>query len=347
MSEISRKNFLAMLLAGIGAATLGPILAGCQEQQVTQSPLANPTQIPFPTQTADRPSGTSGETTRVDPTKTSTSESPTPTAAKPDLVVARGGEPQELVQRALLALGGLQTFVPKGAQVIIKPNICTSYHTYEYAATTNPWVVAALVRAALETGAKSVRVIDDPFGGSAEEAYQRSGIAEQVEAAGGKMILPTRLKYVSTDIPAGLDLKSWEIYQDILEADVLINVPIAKHHGLARLTLGMKNLMGVILDRPAIHRNFGQRLADLASCIRPTLTVVDAVRILTANGPTGGDLNDVKKLDTLIVSPDFVAADSYAATLFGYQPEEIAYIKSAAAMQLGRSDLKQVRVAEV
>jgi uncharacterized protein (DUF362 family) len=347
MSEISRKHFLAMLLAGIGAATLGPFLAGCQEQQETQSIQPTPTQKILSTQTTAHPSATPGETTTGDPIKTSTSEAPTATAVKPDLVVARGGEPEELVQRALSALGGLQSFVPKGARVIIKPNICTSYHTYEFAATTNPWVVGALVRAAFEAGAKSVDVIDDPFGGSAEDAYKNSGIAEQVESAGGKMIFPTRLKYVTTDIPAGLDLKSWDIYQDILEADVLINVPIAKHHGLARLTLGMKNLMGVILERPAIHRNFGQRLADLASRIQPTLTVVDAVRILTANGPTGGDLNDVKKLDTLIVSPDFVAADSYAATLFGYQPEEIAYIKSAAAMGLGRSDLKQVRLAEI
>jgi uncharacterized protein (DUF362 family) len=128
---------------------------------------------------------------------------------------------------------------------------------------------------------------------------------------------------------------------------VLINVPIAKHHHLARLTLGMKNLMGVIYYRPPIHVNLGQRLADLTSRIRPALTVVDAVRILVANGPTGGDLNDVRKLDTVIASPDIVAADSYAASLFDMQPEDLKYIVAATKMGLGRSDLNNLKIEEI
>ena len=105
-----------------------------------------------------------------------------------------------------------------------------------------------------------------------------------------------------------------------MKADVLIDVPVAKTHGLARLTLGMKNLMGLIKNRSAIHSNLGQRIADLTSLFHPTLTVIDAVRMLMANGPTGGNLDDVKQMDTVIVSPDIVAADSFAATLFGLVP---------------------------
>jgi uncharacterized protein (DUF362 family) len=148
-----------------------------------------------------------------------------------------------------------------------------------------------------------VRVIDFPFGGTPDQAYTISGIKEQVTAAGGEMEIPARMKFVKTDIPLGQDIHDWMIYEDILKADVVINVPIAKHHSLARLTLGMKNLMGVVQNRESLHANLGQRLADLASRVRPALTVVDAVRILTANGPTGGNLNDVKKLDTVIVTP--------------------------------------------
>jgi len=252
-----------------------------------------------------------------------------------------------MVQRALAALGGMERFVRPGDDVIVKPNICVGYHTYEYAATTNPWVVAALVRLCLEAGARRVRVMDYPFGGGAEQAYVRSGIQEQVAASGGEMEIMPQFKFVSTEIPQGLTLRQCDIYDEVLNADVVIDAPIAKHHGLARLTLGMKNLMGVIRNRPMMHRNLGQRLPDLTSRIQPALTIVDAVRILVDNGPTGGSLDDVKKMDTVIVSPDIVAADSYAATLFGLQPNDLAYVRAATDMGLGRSDLDSLDIEEI
>jgi len=272
---------------------------------------------------------------------------PVPSAGLPHLVVARGGEPEELVKRALAALGGMERFVKRGDDVIIKPNICNAYHGYEYASTTNPWVVGALVKLALAAGARRVRVMDSPFGGGPEEAYAVSGIQEQVKAAGGQMEIMSRFKFVKTNLPEGKSLTTCKIYDDVLKADVVINVPIAKHHNLARLTLGMKNLMGVIEDRPSLHYRLEQRLADLNTGIRPALTVVDAVRILMAHGPTGGNLNDVKKLDTLIASPDIVAADSYAATLFSLKPDDIDYIRLGAEMGLGRKDLAKLKIEEI
>jgi uncharacterized protein (DUF362 family) len=270
-----------------------------------------------------------------------------PAADQAYLAVARGGSPAEITQRAIAALGGIERFVGSGDDVIIKPNICVAYHTYEYAATTNPEVVATLVSLCLEAGAKRVRVMDYPFGGSAKDAYARSGIEEAVIAAGGQMEQMARMKYKTTPIPEGRDLKEWPVYQDVLEADAFINVPIAKHHNLARLTLSMKNLLGVVLDRSQYHRNLGQRLADLTSLVYPTLTVVDAVRILVDHGPTGGSLDDVKQLDTVIASHDPVAADSYAATLFGLTGADIAYIKAAAEMGLGEMDLSSLQIEEI
>jgi uncharacterized protein (DUF362 family) len=252
-----------------------------------------------------------------------------------------------MVRRAIAALGGMERFVPRDANVIIKPNICVAYHTYEYAATTNPWVVGALVKMCLEAGARNVRVMDNPFGGTAEEAYEISGIAEQVKAAGGEMVVMSRMKFMPTDIPNAQTLKQTDIYDDVLKADVVIDVPIAKHHSLALLTLGMKNLMGTIKDREVIHWRMGQNLTELAGYIQPKLTVVDAVRMLMANGPTGGNLNDVKQMNTIVASPDIVAADSYAATLFDMQPEDLSYIKAGAAAGLGRSDLKNMNIEEI
>ena len=161
------------------------------------------------------------------------------------------------------------------------------------------------------------------------------------------MVVMSNIKFIETAILEGKDLKSARIYDDVLRADVLINVPIAKHHELARLTLAMKNLMGIIYNRPYMHANLGQRLADLSTRVRSHLVIVDAVRMLMAHGPTGGNLADVKKADTIIASPDIIAADSYAATLFGYEPEQLGYIKKGVQMGLGIKNLDKLFIEEI
>lgn len=332
--RIPRRDFLRLLMVGATGLALEQFLAACTPVPVTSPALPKtetlPTDLKEPTQ-----NGVSSETPMA------TSEN------KPDMVVVRGGEPAVMLQHALASFGGMSAFVPPGSKVVIKPNICVAYNTYEYASTTNPWVVGTLVKLCLEAGAVDVTVFDFPFGGTAEDAYARSGIREQVEANGGKMEIMSYLKFKPTQIANALALEQTEAYQEALDADVLINVPIAKHHGSTRLTLGLKNLMGLVLDRGALHVNLGQMIADLGILFRPKLTIIDAVRILTANGPTGGDLNDVKKLDTIIISPDIVAADSYATSLFGLTPLDIDYIPAAASIGLGRMDLENLNIEEI
>ncbi len=361
MSRLTRKQFFDRLAAGMGALFGGWLVSACGGEAAPPAATAQPptaTQMPTSPAAAASAVATPGETevpvaTEGQPQAPSPTEAQgpaataTPSAGPPDLVVARGGEPEELVRQAMLALGGMRRFVQPGYNVIIKPNICVAYHTYEYAATTNPWVVGTLVKLCREAGAARVRVMDSPFGGTPEEAYLRSGIQEQVQAAGGEMEIMSSFKYLTTDIPEGRDLRQWDFYDEVLNADLVIDVPIAKHHNLAKLTLAMKNLMGVISRRSAMHRNLGQRLADLSSLVRPGLVVVDAVRILMDNGPTGGNLDDVRKLDTVIATADIVAADSYAATLFGRQPLDLDYVRAGTEMGLGRSDLGNLRIEEL
>lgn len=270
----------------------------------------------------------------------------TPADGIPYLAAVHGTAPKAITQAALAALGGIERFVQSGDDVIVKPNICVDYRTFEYGATTNPEVVAALVELCKGAGAKRVRVMDLPFGGSPESAYAVSGIADAVGAAGGEMEVMNPAKFRETEIPEGRDITSWKVYADLLSADVVINVPVAKHHSLARLSLGLKNLLGVIRNPGRIHANLGQRTADLASLVRPTLTVVDAVRTLMSNGPTGGNLNDVRLTNMVIASHDMVAADAYAATLFDMKGKDIAYVASAADMGLGTLDLGGIELAE-
>jgi len=270
----------------------------------------------------------------------------TPSVEGTYLAIAHGDDPGELTRRSIKALGGMERFVSKGQSVLIKPNICVAYHGPEYAATTNPQVVAALVTMARDAGAVSVSVMDYPFGGTAEQAYKVSEIGSAVSAAGGQMVMMSSLKFKETPIPDGKDIKKWDVYQDALKADVIIDVPIAKHHNLTRLTLAAKNLMGLTENRSRLHANLGQRLPDLVTLFKPKLIVVDAFRTLMANGPTGGNLNDVKLSKTVIASHDIVAADAYATSLFGLKPEDIAYIKEGAQRGLGTMDLKSIKIEE-
>jgi uncharacterized protein (DUF362 family) len=311
MNRLSRRRFLGLAGATVGMALLGP---GCGGQ--TAPPAAR-------------------------------QPGPEPTGDQPYLAVAHGGDPAAITRAALAALGGIERFVRPEADVIIKPNICVDYHPAEYAATTNPIVVATLVTLCKEAGAKRVRVMDTPLGGTAESAYAVSGIGDAVREAGGEMEVMSPSRFVRADIPDGRDITSWEVYRAVLEADVLINVPIAKHHSLARLSLGSKNMLGVVLKANQFHRNLPQRIADLLTIVRPTLTVVDAVRILAAHGPTGGSLNDVRQADAVIASHDTVAADAWAATLFELKGEEVPYLQACAEMGLGTLALDGLRVEEV
>lgn len=367
MSKLYRRReflqqLLALTLAGVGAGACGgskpptPDLAPdpTPEPERVAPASPKPQQGPAAT-TAHVPAAPDAAATAAGNTQ---SPAPEPSAAAvaattaplPDLAVARGAgaDPGELTRRAIAALGGIERFVMSGASVILKPNICNAYHGPEYASTTNPEVVAAVVALCMGAGARRVQVMDSPFGGTPQNAYASSGIADAVKAAGGEMVVMSRLGYRQLAIPGGRKIKQWDVYGDAIDADVLINMPVAKSHGATRLTLGMKNLMGIIQDRGGFHsRGLDQCIADLSTVVRPQLTVVDAVRILLRNGPTGGNLDDVKRADTVIASADVVAADAYAATLFGMTGADIGYVRLGAEMGIGRMDLGAMNVAEI
>jgi uncharacterized protein (DUF362 family) len=345
MSEIKRRDFLRHSL--LAAAAAGLAASGCAPQSTPtesaqQPTTASSTAAPVEnTPAAQQPDPASPTATAAPATV-----APAPTSGEAAMAVMHGADPAAITKAAVAALGGIERFVKSGQSVIIKPNICVDYHTPEYAATTNPVVVATLVQLCLSAGAKSVRVMDMPFGGTPESAYAISGIGDAVKAAGGEMVVMSPLKFKKFDIPKGKNLKDYRLYSDILNTDVVINVPIAKHHSLAVLTLSIKNLFGIAYDPNTLHANLGQRAADILSLVQPKLTIIDAVRILMNNGPTGGDLNDVKQTNTIIASADPVAADSYGATLFGYKGADISYIQAAADMGLGTMDLKSIKIAE-
>ena len=254
-------------------------------------------------------------------------------------------EAKRLTRQAIDALGGMGRFVSKGNVVWIKPDIGWDRRP-EQAATTNPDVVATLVEMCYQAGAKKVLVSDNPCN-PARLSYPRSGIQSAAEKAGAEVPFLDERKFRKMSLN-GKVLKEWEVYQDIVEADRLINVPIAKNHNLCLATLGMKNLMGVIGGaRNRLHQDLGGTVADLAAFLKPRLVVLDAIRVLTANGPVGGNLADVKRKDTLVAGVDQVAVDAVGATLLGYKPDSIGYIVQGNARGLGTIDFKSLSPKQI
>lgn len=264
----------------------------------------------------------------------------------PPLSVRKGQDIPLLVRETINALGGMENFVRQGDVVVVKPNIGWD-RTVELAANTHPEVVKTLAQLCLEAGARQVRIFDRTCNDE-RRCYMQSGIRPAVESIRSdrvsiEYIDPRSFKELA--ISGGRAFDRWEFYLPVIEADRLINVPVAKHHSISRLTLAMKNLMGVIGgNRGRLHHDIAESLSDIASVIHSDLTVVDATRILTANGPQGGRIEDVRKLDTLIATPDIVAADAYATTLFGLSPDQVPTVVAAARRGLGVMDLKQVRM---
>lgn len=264
----------------------------------------------------------------------------------PVVAVAEGRDYPAITRRVIAAVGGMQRYVKPGATVVVKPNMGWD-RSPEQAANSHPLVVKTVVEECLAVGAKRVKVFDytcnDP-----RRCYMNSGIEQAlkgIKKVECKQIEMERFRMTALN---GQFLKEWELYDEALAADVFINLPIAKHHGLSRLTLGLKNIMGVMGgNRGFTHRNLATALADVNSRLKSHLTIIDATRILTAHGPQGGNLADVKVLNTVIASADIVAADAYATTLFGLKPVDIATTVAAHKRGLGEMNLDRIRVVRV
>jgi uncharacterized protein (DUF362 family) len=263
-----------------------------------------------------------------------------------ELAISEGGDPFAITVSSIEGLGGMSAFLSRGDSVLLKPNIGWDRRV-EQGANTHPEVVRAVGEMCLEAGAARVTILDRTCN-DARRSYRNSGMQDMMKRLSDRRISLDFVRdnrFLNTEIPGGIVIKRWPLYEEALKADLIINIPVAKHHSISRLTLGMKNLMGLMGgNRGLFHSGIGQKLADLTSVINPGLTVLDATRIMLRNGPTGGRLEDVKILNRVAASSDPVAIDAYGATLFGIEPGELSFITAAHSMGLGEMDLKKVRM---
>jgi uncharacterized protein (DUF362 family) len=259
----------------------------------------------------------------------------------PELVVTQGEDPRQLARKALQELGGMGRFIARGDVVLIKPNIAWD-RTPEQAANTNPQVVAEAVRLCREAGASRI-VVTDVSCNDPRRCFRRSGIGQAAETEGAEVLLPEDRILKEVKLPGSLG--AWPVLEPLLHATKVINIPVAKHHDLTGVTLGMKNWLGIVGGpRSWLHQDIHTSMVDLADFVRPELTIIDAYRVLVRNGPTGGSLSDVRVAKTLIAGTDPVAADAWAAQAYwGLDDRALPYLKIAQDRGLGNSDWKQVR----
>lgn len=264
--------------------------------------------------------------------------------APPDLAVVHGADLRAATRRAVEALGGMKRFVPRGAVVFVKPNIGFP-RAPQQGANTHPDIVSELIELCFEAGANLVKVGDHSLD-VPERCYRRSGIQAAAGQAGARVDLPDDSRFRRMHFK-GEVVREWEAWAEAVEADTLINVPVAKHHSLTRMTAGMKNWFGMIGgERASLHERINSAIVDLAQFFRPELTVLDASRIIVRNGPQGGSLADVQQTEIVAASADPVAIDAFAATLVGIAPASVGYITTASARGLGRMDLDRLRVVK-
>ncbi|MEG1479592.1 MAG: DUF362 domain-containing protein [Kiritimatiellia bacterium] len=280
-------------------------------------------------------------------TATVAAEAPLPQPSKSKVVIVRKGSPEEMFRKGIEQLGGITAFVAPGQTVVIKPNIGWD-RTPEYAANTNPALVAEIVRQCVAAGASKVSVFDHTCNAWAK-CYKNSGIEEAVKTAGGVMIeAHEQSSYREVQCTAAGSMKSAFIHNAILDSDVFINVPILKNHGGAKMTSALKNFMGLVWDRQFMHRNnLAQCIADAALYRKPTLNVVDAYRTMQTNGPLGVGLGDVRNTHYQLLSTDIVAIDTLATKLLRFPLESVPYIALAAKHGLGANDETQMDILRV
>jgi len=268
-------------------------------------------------------------------------------AAGPTIAVATKRDPSGLVRAAVDTLGGMGKFVDKGDVVLVKPNLGWARKP-DQAATTNPEVVAEVVRLCRSAGASEVKVMDHAVDRPDSLLLRMTGVEDAAKAAGARVgLASSSAMYERVKLPKGRVLKSVDVLRDLLRADVFINVPIAKVHNSTGLTLSIKNLLGTVWDRGAFHRSrsLDQAIADCATEVKPHLVILDAVRILLTNGPKGPGKTAMKS--TVVAGTDPLAVDAYGATLFGANASDVGHLKRSYEAGIGEIDLSRIKVKHV
>ncbi len=354
---MDRRTFLmhtGRWLALAGLAGVAPLLPGCGDTATSTTTSVGPSEEGPPTTAGgtaggDSATSTSGGapgtgTSATSGTGSATTGTTAGGAAAPDLAVIKGDSPDKNVRAAIALLGGMERFVKKGGKVVVKPNVLTG-RPPEYATTTSPETIKAVIAMCWEAGAKEVTVLDNPTS-NARSSFETAGLAQAVSDADATLVYLASRDYQDYDIPEGKVLHSWGFVTEALEADTLIDLALPKQHSVSGATMTMKNLMGVMGGRRGmIHIDFNQKIVDVNTLVKPTLAILDGYRVLFRHGPTGGSLDDVRMDKTLVAGTNTVSVDAWGTQFFNKTPADFAWLVEANKRGMGEIDLAKLAIA--
>lgn len=263
-----------------------------------------------------------------------------------DMAIAHDPDPQRAVNAAIGEMGGIGAFISKGDRVLLKPNVAFDRPPI-LGATTNPEVLDSVVSLVRSAGASEILITDNPIN-QPEGCFYKSGIKQIADAAGARLILPRPSTFEHVRIE-GEVLSTWPVlYSPLEQADKVIGVAPCKDHNLCLGSMTMKNWYGMLGGRRnQFHQQIHGIISDFPHLIKPTLVILDATRVLTRNGPTGGSISDVKIANTIVAGTDMVAVDTYGYTLLDRDPADLEYLHRAESRGLGTTDWRSLNWREV
>jgi len=259
------------------------------------------------------------------------------------------GDPAAATRKVVEVLGGMSRFVARGDRVALKPNMSFASGP-ERASNTHPAVVYTVAQMCLEAGAAEVLIVDNPLQ-AADLCLRRAGVAEACQGLKHTYVrmFTDRKFYREIPVPRGKLLDRVEVIKEVLDSQVLICLPQAKSHSNTGVSMGIKGLMGLIWDRWSFHSRYdiNQALADLATVLRPRLTILDATRALASGGPGGP--GEVVKPNLVIAGTDPVAVDAFGVGVtpwYGqrFTGRQVEHLLAASQRGLGRIDVETLRI---
>jgi uncharacterized protein (DUF362 family) len=270
------------------------------------------------------------------------------TSQQVELAVVQGN-PTGAVAIALDLIGGIKKFIHPNDMVLIKPNVSFP-SPKNWGSTTNPEVVKAVAQLVIEAGASRVIVADNTMR-DGMICFERTGLIDELKDIEKVKVIPLQREslFEEVEVPDGNAIKTVKIAKLIQRCNVLINLPCAKSHAATDVSFGLKNLMGLIWDREYFHQgtDLHTAIAELATVVRPQLTILDATRALVTGGPTG--TGKIQELNTIIASTDPLAVDAYAASLTNWNNRSmnalsIKHLSHAAKIGVGEIDLDKINI---
>jgi uncharacterized protein (DUF362 family) len=256
------------------------------------------------------------------------------------VAIARGTDPVETTVAALeMITADVDIVLSAKKPVLIKPNYINSKHP-STGITTDSRVIEGVVRFLKQRGIEEITIGEGSGFADTLEAFKAAGVDLVAERWGVRLVDLNKDAFVEVRPPNPLSLKKTRVAKTALESTI-ISVPKLKPHRMATVTLSLKNMMGALASKGSMHTGWlSENIADLASVLRPDVSVVDGIIAGEGHETSGSPV----EMDLVIAGTDPVAVDAVGSEVMGIPPTDVKHLLLAEKKGLGTCDLKEITI---